>query len=284
MRLKQVVYALDRQGEKEIRGLHARLKREGIFCGSLEQWERDVKGCHRGEKKINRDNLRNYILFITDSPKLLREASEEGFAVIGFCRTSEDYFPGAAYVLQSFEGIDASFLEEYLLRSQGRPVVVAKTRRLILRETKMEDFSSLYRISLQPGMRYGLEEKPGEAEEERQKLSAYIKTAYRLYGFGLWTVLLEGRVIGRCGITPFRLEDGSFALELGYMLDEKEQHHGYGTEMCQAVIRYAKNRLETEELWCRIHPDNLSSIRLAERLGFSRQYTGEDGLLYFFRT
>ena len=257
---------------------------EGIFCGSLEQWERDVKGCRRGEKKINRDNLRNYILFITDSPKLLREASEEGFAVIGFCRTSEDYFPGAAYVLQSFEGIDASFLEEYLLRSQGRPVVVAKTRRLILRETKMEDFSSLYRISLQPGMRYGLEEKPGEAEEERQKLSAYIKTAYRLYGFGLWTVLLEGRVIGRCGITPFRLEDGSFALELGYMLDEKEQHHGYGTEMCQAVIRYAKNRLETEELWCRIHPDNLSSIRLAERLGFSRQYTGEDGLLYFFRT
>lgn len=284
MRLKQVVYALDRQGEKEIRGLHARLKREGIFCGSLEQWERDVKGCRRGEKKINRDNLRNYILFITDSPKLLREASEEGFAVIGFCRTSEDYFPGAAYVLQSFEGIDASFLEEYLLRSQGRPVVVAKTRRLILRETKMEDFSSLYLISLQPGMRYGLEEKPGEAEEERQKLSAYIKTAYRLYGFGLWTVLLEGRVIGRCGITPFRLEDGSFALELGYMLDEKEQHHGYGTEMCQAVIRYAKNRLETEELWCRIHPDNLSSIRLAERLGFSRQYTGEDGLLYFFRT
>ena len=284
MRLKQVVYALDRQGEKEIRGLHARLKREGIFCGSLEQWERDVKGCRRGEKKINRDNLRNYILFITDSPKLLREASEEGFAVIGFCRTSEDYFPGAAYVLQSFEGIDASFLEEYLLRSQGRPVVVAKTRRLILRETKMEDFSSLYRISLQPGMRYGLEEKPGEAEEERQKLSAYIKTAYRLYGFGLWTVLLEGRVIGRCGITPFRLEDGSFALELGYMLDEKEQHHGYGTEMCQAVIRYAKNRLETEELWCRIHPDNLSSIRLAKRLGFSRQYTGEDGLLYFFRT
>lgn len=284
MRLKQVVYALDRQGEKEIRGLHARLKREGIFCGSLEQWERDVKGCRRGEKKINRDNLRNYILFITDSPKLLREASEEGFAVIGFCRTSEDYFPGAAYVLQSFEGIDASFLEEYLLRSQGRPVVVAKTRRLILRETKMEDFSSLYRISLQPGMRHGLEEKPGEAEEERQKLSAYIKTAYRLYGFGLWTVLLEGRVIGRCGITPFRLEDGSFALELGYMLDEKEQHHGYGTEMCQAVIRYAKNRLETEELWCRIHPDNLSSIRLAERLGFSRQYTGEDGLLYFFRT
>lgn len=284
MRLKQVVYALDRQGEKEIRGLHARLKREGIFCGSLEQWERDVKGCRRGEKKINRDNLRNYILFITDSPKLLREASEEGFAVIGFCRTSEDYFPGAAYVLQSFEGIDASFLEEYLLRSQGRPVVVAKTRRLILRETKMEDFCSLYRISLQPGMRYGLEEKPGEAEEERQKLSAYIKTAYRLYGFGLWTVLLGGRVIGRCGITPFRLEDGSFALELGYMLDEKEQHHGYGTEMCQAVIRYAKNRLETEELWCRIHPDNLSSIRLAERLGFSRQYTGEDGLLYFFRT
>lgn len=284
MMLKQVVYALDRQGEKEIRSLHARLKREGIFCGSLEQWERDVRNCRRGERKINRENLRNYLLFITDSPKLLREASEEGFAVIGFCHSTDDYFPGASYVLQSFDGIDADFLEEYLLRSQGRPVEVARTRRLVLRETRMEDFSSLYRISLQTGMRYGLEEKPGEPEEERQKLNAYIKTAYRLYGFGLWTVLCRGRVIGRCGITPFRLEDGNFALELGYMLDEREQHHGYGTEMCQAVIRYARKRLETEELWCRIHPDNVSSIKLAERLGFSRIFTGSDGLLYFQRT
>ena len=78
MRLKQVVYALDRQGEKEIRGLHARLKREGIFCGSLEQWERDVKGCRRGEKKINRDNLRNYILFITGLSETLKRSFRGG--------------------------------------------------------------------------------------------------------------------------------------------------------------------------------------------------------------
>ena len=152
----------------------------------------------------------------------------------------------------------------------GKPVEAVRTRRLVLRETRMEDFPALYRISLQPGMRYGMEEKPGSREEERQKLEAYIKTAYRLYGFGLWTVLCEEKVIGRCGITPFRLEDGSFALELGYMLDENRQHQGYGTEMCRGVIRYARERLETEELWCRIHPDNHSSIRLARRLGFVR--------------
>ncbi len=281
--LRQVIYALEKQNVRGIRRLQARLKKEGVFCASLEQWERDMRYCSLEGKKPNKEKLKQHLLLITDSPELLREASQKGVAAIGFCPSTEDYFPGAAYVLQSFEGIDAAFLEEYLLRFLGKPVEAVRTRRLVLRETRMEDFPALYRISLQPGMRYGMEEKPGSREEERQKLEAYIKTAYRLYGFGLWTVLCEEKVIGRCGITPFRLEDGSFALELGYMLDENRQHQGYGTEMCRGVIRYARERLETEELWCRIHPDNHSSIRLARRLGFVRLYQGPDGLFYYKR-
>lgn len=119
------------------------------------------------------------------------------------------------------------------------------------------------------------------------RLHAYIRTAYRLQGFGLWSVLYQGKVIGCCGYEPwsgFRRPESSdapafaddhFALEMQYMLDPAYQRMGFGTEMCRASIRYAYERLGVDEIWLRIRRENQGSQALAKKLGFRAAKSGE---------
>lgn len=149
----------------------------------------------------------------------------------------------------------------------------------------------------------------GESCFEPDRLEAYISHVYRLYGYGLWSVVKKSggapeTLIGCCGLSDWEgacpSENGSqrenagcgeadfsgsgVCLEMQYMVDEFYQGQGYGTEMCRAVLDYAFGYLEADEVWLRIHPDNEPSLGLAGKLGFGLVGMGPDGLLYFQTT
>jgi RimJ/RimL family protein N-acetyltransferase len=53
------------------------------------------------------------------------------------------------------------------------------------------------------------------------------------------------------------------------LIKRKHQGKGLATEVCQAILQYAQEELEIEELNCFIEEGNTPSIKLAESLGFS---------------
>lgn len=217
------------------------------------------------------------------------------------------YFPHVRMVWESFADRKPEELEQFRCRFYGEPVVIARTERLLIRESIPEDFEAIYRMESDGEFcRENNEEKEGSGifrtakkekdslDEEREKFCSYIKNVYSFYGYGYWTVELaepggEGTVIGRCGLKDYEpgeddryivmkkeAEDGSqqvfppelFCLELGYVVAEPYRRQGYAYEMCQAVLDYAFFVLCADVVVVRIHPQNKASLELARKLGF----------------
>lgn len=66
------------------------------------------------------------------------------------------------------------------------------------------------------------------------------------------------------------LSDGNVRFsEIGYKIDKNYQNQGIGYEACMAGIEIMKSCYGFKRFDARIHPDNVASIRLAEKLGFS---------------
>ena len=76
---------------------------------------------------------------------------------------------------------------------------------------------------------------------------------------------VNGKVVGRAGFTPGCSPD---CLEMGYLIREEYRHKGCGMEVCSAILRYAREKLGVSKILLLTDWENLSSIRLAQKLGF----------------
>jgi RimJ/RimL family protein N-acetyltransferase len=103
---------------------------------------------------------------------------------------------------------------------------------------------------------------------------------YDREGFGLWVVRLRetGEFVGDCGLTPQEVE-GVTDIEVGYHVRADLQGHGYATEAAAACHDHARDVLAVPRLIAIIHPDNVPSQRVAEKIGLSheRDATSSDG-------
>jgi RimJ/RimL family protein N-acetyltransferase len=107
--------------------------------------------------------------------------------------------------------------------------------------------------------------------KDRAEALAWIERNLRLYrerGFGLW-ILEEresGQFVGDCGLTP-QAVDGIEEIEVGYHVAAAIQRQGYATEAAAAARAYARDVLGLDRFIALIHPDNLPSQRVAEKIG-----------------
>lgn len=165
--------------------------------------------------------------------------------------------------------LDPAFAERDRCRKAGLPVKIAETKRLLIRETVLEDVPKLYEIRQQPGMSDYVEPMQPTLQEEMEFMEAYIHHMYVFYDFGLWTVLERenGRIVGRAGLFPSKFLDEG--VELGYMVAAERQRRGYALECGRAILDYASDVLDLPEVHVLIHIRNRASIRTAGRLGFT---------------
>jgi ribosomal-protein-alanine N-acetyltransferase len=76
----------------------------------------------------------------------------------------------------------------------------------------------------------------------------------------------DKKLIGYCGF--FRqLVDDVEEIELGYRLDSKYWNQGLATEAARAVRDHAFKDLKLDHIISLIHPDNVASRRVAEKVG-----------------
>ncbi len=291
--LKKVSCQLGPEWRERIRPLAEKLRKEGVAVRVGEEAESEAAAL-RETLREGAAGLRG-MLWITDDRGLAAWLTGQGLACIGVSGPGEGFFRGAELVLESFEGVDRRMLEEYLLRFHGLPVIIARTGRLLLREMISRDFETLYRISRQPGMERARGDREGENSFRPDRLAAYVRQAYRLYGYGLWSAVLTdrkwgrpGQVVGCCGFVPAAEEASGEAIlltrdmgeasapemeaagtgEMAYMLDGAFRRRGLGTEMCRAALEYAGERLEIRRVQVRVRPENLPALRFARSLGF----------------
>jgi RimJ/RimL family protein N-acetyltransferase len=210
-------------------------------------------------------------LFIVTNETEWNLAGKLGLAALPYAPAGNNAprFEGAWMVVEGFAEADYDFLNKCYQRAHNLPWDILETERCRVREFSMEDMDALFALYAQPGVTDYMEGLYERDEEERYE-QAYIENMYRYYGYGMWLVEKKGtgEIIGRAGL-EHRDYNGDTELEMGYLIAPREQRKGYATEVCRALVEYARTYLDFPRINCLIQKDNDVSKRLAGRLGFS---------------
>jgi [ribosomal protein S5]-alanine N-acetyltransferase len=147
-------------------------------------------------------------------------------------------------------------------------MIVLETERLILRHFHVFDGDALTRVFCDAEvMRFG----PGVQTERwiQDWLHNCLENYYQKLGFGPWAVIEKARreLIGYCGLFYFPDVAGQPEIEIGYRLARAVWGQGYATEAVLAVREYSFNVLCLPRLIALIDPQNVASVRVAEKAG-----------------
>jgi len=195
---------------------------------------------------------------------------------VGF---GEDYGGKLPYVVTDFD-ISPQYIRLIYARYTHTPLVIAVTKRLLIREIQLSDVKDLFQmyatlsdcVYLEPLYPY---------EKELEFTRNYIENMYGFFQYGLWLVFEKstGMLVGRVGIEN-RVIDGIMRQELGYVIGSKWQQKGFAFEAATAVLQYAKDELFLKELFICVQKSNIPSIALAKKLGFSQYGETEEYFIW----
>lgn len=133
---------------------------------------------------------------------------------------------------------------------------------------------------------YGWENDPeiwiyGAAHQpfSRYELQRFIEESSNcdIYSSHQLRLMADDNAIGCVGCVdlydfdPFHHRAG-----VGLLTDRKIRHQGYATAMLNEVEAFSKEHLQLHQLWCDIAENNIVSIRLFEKCGFTLCGTKKD--------
>lgn len=142
---------------------------------------------------------------------------------------------------------------------------VLQTERLVLRCFDLNDAVDVFAYAQNPSVGLMAGWQPHQSvEDSRQWIEKIL-----LLG-NTWAVVEKrtGRVIGTISLNSDRFRRVENALEMGYALGQDYWGHGYATEACREVMRYAFNDLACPILSVSHFPQNSNSRRVIKKLGF----------------
>jgi RimJ/RimL family protein N-acetyltransferase len=211
------------------------------------------------------------VLLIAATDETIGVGQEMGVATMAYAnpKLPNLSLSGVDMIVEGMEEVDGNFLEKVYQRYHRIPWTIAETARCVIRELSLADLDQLYELYAQEGM--GRFTEPlFERQEEEDFQKAYIENMYRFYGYGMWLIFSKenGELIGRAGI-EHREYDGEIEPELGYLIGPKYQRQGYASEVCEKVLEIARIMTDFPRINCLIDEQNIPSIGLAEKLGFS---------------
>jgi RimJ/RimL family protein N-acetyltransferase len=152
-------------------------------------------------------------------------------------------------------------------------VPAIETERLRLRAHGPADLADCAAMWADPLVTRYIGGKPFSREDVWARMLRYAGH-WSWLGFGYWLIeeRATGRFLGELGFADFKREmqppiDG--LPEIGWAFCSQAHGQGYATEAVRAALQWGDRRFGTTQTVCLIHPDNLSSIRVAEKCGYS---------------
>ena len=147
-----------------------------------------------------------------------------------------------------------------------------ETERLVLRPLRLSDFDAYVEMWSDPDVVRFIGGQPFAREDT---WSRFLRMAggWHHLGFGFFAIeeKATGLFVGEAGFHDLRRNiDPSIegTLEAGWGLMPTGQGWGYATEAMSAAIAWAEGKFPDRRMTCIIDPDNLPSVRVANRLGF----------------
>ena len=149
-------------------------------------------------------------------------------------------------------------------------MTILKTKRLILRPWREDDFGPFAKLNSDERMMRYL---PSISREESDQRALEIKKKIEKEGWGRWAVSLHGsdKFIGTIGL--YYLDFNTFAapftpaFAIGWKIAVDHWNKGYATEGAKAVLKYGFERLKLEEIVAFCAKDNGQSRRVMEKIG-----------------
>jgi RimJ/RimL family protein N-acetyltransferase len=141
-----------------------------------------------------------------------------------------------------------------------------EAERLVLRAFRNEDLDDYAAMSADPEvMRYIGDGKTLDRNDAWRSLATQLGH-WHLRGFGMWAVTVRGddRLVGRVGLLQ---PEGWPGFEIGWLLAKSAWGKGYATEAARRALRHCRDTMTQTDVISLIQPENLPSIRVAERIG-----------------
>jgi RimJ/RimL family protein N-acetyltransferase/predicted metal-dependent hydrolase len=156
----------------------------------------------------------------------------------------------------------------HINRPSNEPVrTLIETRRLTLRPFESDDVEAAFAWFGDPNVMRFTPSGPDTSIEQTKARLANYQEHQTEHGFSKWIVLHRhlGRLIGDSGLLVLR-EYGW--IDLGFRLAQPYWGQGLATEAACAWVRAAFNDFHIDRLTAFVHPENVASIRVLEKLGF----------------
>lgn len=147
-------------------------------------------------------------------------------------------------------------------------IPTVKTDRLVLRPFTDHDAEELHRILAQEGvLRYFPTPDPPPLDRV-QKLVAKQLEHWEEHGFGWWAVELKSDdgIIGWNGLQYLTETE---EVEIAYLLAKTHWGKGLATEGAREGLKYGFEILGLERIIGLVHPENIASQRVLEKLGLT---------------
>ncbi len=150
---------------------------------------------------------------------------------------------------------------------ENRPIETFRTDRLHAERLREEHAGEIRRMHLDPRVMAtlgGLRSDDETSRYLRDKLDHWDR-----YGYGIWVFRdrTDGGFVGRGGLRNTRVE-GEDEVELSYALAAEYWNRGLATEMAEAIVRLAFERLGLTDVVSLTLPTNLASRCVMEKAGF----------------
>jgi [ribosomal protein S5]-alanine N-acetyltransferase len=160
------------------------------------------------------------------------------------------------------------------MAKKSTPHPILSTRRLHLRQFRGDDAEAMHRCFANPeAMRFWnhpVHTKPIETERAVRRFIDCTPSYYRF-----WAVA-DAKTDRCCGMVNYH--DGHMRnkrVTIGYIIDPALHQKGIATEAVSAMLNFCFGELHLHRVQAFIHPHNIASRKLVEKLGFR-----SEGLLH----
>lgn len=141
------------------------------------------------------------------------------------------------------------------------------TRRLVLRPTRLEDWTTLRAIDGDTAVMATL----GGLRSDKETMAYALaqEDHWERYGFGWWMAFERetGDFVGRGGIRHLEV-DGVLEVEVGYAVVRTHWGRGFATEIAETAVRVATQDVGLSRLVAMTLTTNHASRRVLEKVGF----------------
>lgn len=228
--------------------------------------------------------------YLKDYPCILVDCSEQNTQGLAFYKSlgfekvgmSEKDSAGRDFPIVHLK-VNKAILKKALERETSDPVAnafVCESEHVFLRPYTQADFAALHKIVSDKETMYAWGQ--GFSKKQSQEWLDKQLAHYQQYSFGIWAIIEKqsGAIIGNAGLNYEQIcleplenkaqktkGESKKIVEIGYLLHRDFWGQGYGSEVARMCVKYGFETLGLEEVYCLIKEDNLSSIKVAQKLG-----------------